>query len=150
MKQVLVLGGGTAGTMVVNQLHKKLAKDQWQITVVDETNSHIYQPGLLLLPFGVYTAEEIVKQRDHFFPKGVNFIQKAIENYKKGAEKDPNALMRTRSLQYLVAAYGPDKLNDPSQAEPLVHLYNIKKTILIYIVRNIALYYICISIKIKQ
>lgn len=48
------------------------------------------------------------------------FIQKAIENYKKGAEKDPNALMRTRSLQYLVAAYGPDKLNDPSQAEPLV------------------------------
>ena len=79
MKQVLVLGGGTAGTMVVNQLHKKLAKDQWQITVVDETNSHIYQPGLLLLPFGVYTAEEIVKQRDHFFPKGVNFIQKAIE-----------------------------------------------------------------------
>ncbi len=48
------------------------------------------------------------------------YMQKAIENYKKGAEKDPNALMRTRSLQYLVAAYGPDKLNDPSQAEPLV------------------------------
>lgn len=48
------------------------------------------------------------------------YIQKAIDNYKKGAEKDPNALMRKRSLEYLVAAYGTDKLNDPSQAEPLV------------------------------
>jgi len=48
------------------------------------------------------------------------YIQKAIDNYKKGAEKDPNALMRKRSLEYLVAAYGTDKLNDPAQAEPLV------------------------------
>lgn len=48
------------------------------------------------------------------------YIQKAIANYTKGAEQDPNPLMRKRSLEYLVAAYGSDKLNDPSQAEPLV------------------------------
>jgi tetratricopeptide (TPR) repeat protein len=48
------------------------------------------------------------------------YIQKAIENYKKAAENDPNALMRQRSMEYLVAAYGPDKLNNPAEQEPIV------------------------------
>ena len=68
MKKLLVLGGGTAGTMVVNKLRKKLKSDQWSITVVDKDNDHIYQPGLLLLPFGVYKAEELVKKRVPFLP----------------------------------------------------------------------------------
>jgi tetratricopeptide (TPR) repeat protein len=49
------------------------------------------------------------------------YLEKAIANYKKAAEKitqDPK--MRTLALQYLVATYGPDKLNDPTQAEPVV------------------------------
>ena len=48
------------------------------------------------------------------------FIQKAIENYKISAQKDTGQ-MRTRAMEYLVAAYGTDKLNDPSQAEPIVN-----------------------------
>jgi tetratricopeptide (TPR) repeat protein len=47
-------------------------------------------------------------------------LQKAIENYRIAADKDPDPLMRQRAMEYLVAAYGPDKLNDPSQAEPIV------------------------------
>jgi tetratricopeptide (TPR) repeat protein len=47
------------------------------------------------------------------------YIQKAIENYKIAAQKDTGQ-MRTRAMEYLVAAYGPDKLNDPAQAEPIV------------------------------
>ena len=80
MKKLLVLGGGTAGTMVVNKLRKKLKKDEWSITIVDKDNDHIYQPGLLLLPFGVYEKEELVKKRDHFFPHGVEFIRTGIDN----------------------------------------------------------------------
>jgi tetratricopeptide (TPR) repeat protein len=48
------------------------------------------------------------------------YMQKAIEWYKVAAEKEPDAVYRTRSMQYLVAAYGPDKLNDPNAAEPVV------------------------------
>jgi len=53
-------------------------------------------------------------------------LQKAVENYQRGAEKlsgspDPkDKQLGTLSLQYLVAAYGPDKLNDPAKAEPVV------------------------------
>ena len=79
LKKLLVLGGGTAGTMVVNKLSKKLRSDQWSITVVDQDNDHLYQPGLLLLPFGVYQAEELVKKRDRFFPSNVEFIRAEIE-----------------------------------------------------------------------
>ena len=48
------------------------------------------------------------------------YIQKAIENYKKSASEDKKPEMRKLALQYLVAAYGPEKLNDPSQAEPVI------------------------------
>ena len=71
--KLVVLGGGTAGTMVVNKLYKKLDKRDWSITVIDKDNNHLYQPGLLLLPFGVYTPEELVKDKDRFFPKGVEY-----------------------------------------------------------------------------
>jgi tetratricopeptide (TPR) repeat protein len=47
-------------------------------------------------------------------------IQKAIENYQKASERDPKPDMRKLALQYLVAAYGPDKLNAPEKAEPIV------------------------------
>ena len=48
------------------------------------------------------------------------YMQKAIEWYLKAAEKEPNPLYKQRAMQYLVAAYGPEKLNDPTKAEPIV------------------------------
>ncbi|MBA3271524.1 MAG: tetratricopeptide repeat protein [Acidobacteria bacterium] len=49
------------------------------------------------------------------------YLDKAIANYKLASEKITNdPKMRTLALQYLVAAYGPDKMNDPTQAEPVV------------------------------
>ena len=47
-------------------------------------------------------------------------LTKAIENYKLAAEKETDAKMKKLSMDYLVAAYGPDKLNDPAEAEGIV------------------------------
>lgn len=79
MKKLVVLGGGTAGTMVVNKLRKKLPVAEWQITVIDQNREHIYQPGLLLLPFGVYQADQLVKPREQFFPANIDFIRTEID-----------------------------------------------------------------------
>jgi tetratricopeptide (TPR) repeat protein len=49
------------------------------------------------------------------------YLTKAIEFYRIAAEKETDATLRTRSFQFLIAAYGPDKMNDPSQQEPLVN-----------------------------
>jgi tetratricopeptide (TPR) repeat protein len=53
-------------------------------------------------------------------PENDVLIQKAIENYRKSAELHPDPAMKTLAMQYLAAAYGSDKLNDPTQAEPIV------------------------------
>jgi tetratricopeptide (TPR) repeat protein len=53
-------------------------------------------------------------------PENDSYLQKAVENYKKAADKETDPKMKELSLQYLVSAYGPDKLNDPAQAEPIV------------------------------
>ena len=45
MKQLLILGAGTAGTTMASHLRKKLRKNEWKITIVDERKEHYYQPG---------------------------------------------------------------------------------------------------------
>ena len=54
MKKYFDFGAGTAGTMMANKLHKVLPEQNWSITIIDQNNEHIYQPGLLFLPFGLY------------------------------------------------------------------------------------------------
>jgi len=53
-------------------------------------------------------------------PENDAYMQKAIEWYKRAAEKEPDPLLRKRAMEYLVAAYGPEKLNNPIEAEPIV------------------------------
>ena len=71
MKDLLILGAGTAGTMMANHLHSKLNKEQWNITIVDQYRTHYYQPGFLFLPFDTYTEEQVKKEKKGFIPKGV-------------------------------------------------------------------------------
>ena len=52
-------------------------------------------------------------------PANDAYIQKAIENYRKAADKNTDPAWKKSALQYLSAAYGSDKLNDPAKAEPV-------------------------------
>ena len=47
------------------------------------------------------------------------YIQKAIDNYRKAADNITDPKWKKSSLEYLAAAYGADKLNDPAKAEPV-------------------------------
>lgn len=120
MKNLLVLGGGSAGTMVVNKLRKKLPKDLWEITVIDQDQEHIYQPGLLLLPFGTYEPTQLVKKRESFFPKDVDFIQAQIERVDPTASKVFLDDGREVNYDYLVIATGTSPRPDqtPGMSEP--------------------------------
>jgi sulfide:quinone oxidoreductase len=74
MKRLIILGGGTAGTMMSAKLRRVLAPDEWSITLVDQNNRHIYQPGLLFVPFGIYRPHDVVKSRARYVPPGVELI----------------------------------------------------------------------------
>jgi sulfide:quinone oxidoreductase len=62
MKRIVILGGGTAGTMMANRLVRSVP-DGWKVIVVDRDDVHVYQPGLLFLPFGTYRKAETIKSR---------------------------------------------------------------------------------------
>jgi sulfide:quinone oxidoreductase len=79
MKRLLVLGAGTAGTMVVNKLRPRLPKDEWSVTIVDQTKVHRYQPGYLFIPFGVYTPEEVTKPVSGLLADGVDLVAGEID-----------------------------------------------------------------------
>ncbi|GAB4209915.1 MAG: FAD/NAD(P)-binding oxidoreductase [Sandaracinaceae bacterium] len=63
MRRIVILGGGTGGTMMANRLVKALPRDGWKVIVVDRDDVHVYQPGLLFLPFGTYRKDETIKPR---------------------------------------------------------------------------------------
>lgn len=71
MKRVAILGAGTAGTMMANRLHRTLGPQGWTVSVFDRDDDHIYQPGLLFVPFGDYRADELVRPRAQFLADGV-------------------------------------------------------------------------------
>lgn len=79
MKNLVILGAGTAGTMMANHLHHELKQPDWTITIVDEREEHHYQPGYLFLPFDLYTPDDIVKTIEEFIPKGVTLLKRKIE-----------------------------------------------------------------------
>jgi sulfide:quinone oxidoreductase len=78
MKNIVVLGAGTAGTMAANMLTKEKVLENWTITVVDKNNDHEYQPGFLFVPFGMMPAKRITKSRRKFLPKRAAFVQKML------------------------------------------------------------------------
>jgi sulfide:quinone oxidoreductase len=106
MKRLLVLGGGTAGTMVVNKLRRRLDRAEWQITVVDQTDTHVYQPGFLFIPFGAYQPAEVVKPRQRFIPAGVDLVQGEIDRVDAEASTVLLADGRQLGYDYLVIATG--------------------------------------------
>jgi sulfide:quinone oxidoreductase len=119
MRRLVVLGGGTAGTMAVNKLRRRLPAGEWSITVVDQDDIHLYQPGLLLLPFGVYTPDELVKPRQRFLPHGVDLVLAEIDRVDPDASRVFLADGRTLDYDYLVIATGTSPRPDqtPGMAE---------------------------------
>ncbi len=87
MKKILILGSGAGGTMVANQLRKKLYADQWEITIIDNDEVHHYQPGWLFIPFDVYSPEDCKKPKREFIPEGVNFVMDDIVGIDKENRK---------------------------------------------------------------
>ena len=106
MQRLLVLGGGTAGTMVVNKLRRKLDPADWQITIVDQDDKHLYQPGFLFIPFGVYQESDVARSRHRFIPDGVELVLGEIDQVDADAREVQLAGGRRLGYDYLVIATG--------------------------------------------
>jgi sulfide:quinone oxidoreductase len=106
MKNLVILGGGTAGTMIANKLQKRLRDDAWTITVVDRDDEHHYQPGYLFVPFEGYGRDEIVRSRHHFIADGVRLVYDEVERVVPEDDTVQLASGRTLPYDFLVIATG--------------------------------------------
>jgi sulfide:quinone oxidoreductase len=78
MKHLIVLGAGTAGTSVANQMRGRLP-DGWALTVVDPEPQHLFQPDLIFVPFGMQAPERTLRPREHTL-RGVRWMQRSVES----------------------------------------------------------------------
>lgn len=127
MPHLVVLGAGTAGTMVVNKLRPRLGTD-WTVTVVDPSDLHHYQPGYLFLPFGTYRPKDVVKPVTHVLRPGVVRVKAAVDRVEPDARVVHLEDGRTLDYDYLVIATGTTPRPDqtPGMAEGMgrtVHEY---------------------------
>lgn len=119
MKRLLILGAGTAGTMVANRLANELDRNEWKITIVDQEETHYYQPGFLFIPFGIYDKKDVIKPRRDFLPSQVEMILSPIELIEP--EKNEVVLEkdgRVLSYDYLIIATGSRVV--PAETEGLL------------------------------
>lgn len=108
MKTFLVLGAGTAGTMIARKMAAHLDANQWKVIVVDKNDRHYYQPGFLFLPFGYYKEDDVVKPIRNFIAKGVEYIRAEVEQLEPAQNRVTLANGRVINYDYLVVATGTD------------------------------------------
>jgi sulfide:quinone oxidoreductase len=105
MKQLVILGAGTAGTILANRMRKQLPSG-WKLTVVDPSPTHLYQPGLLFLPFGAHDEARLKRERRRTLGQGIEWIEREVA----GLDLDRRAVSlaggETLSYDLLVIASG--------------------------------------------
>lgn len=106
MKSILILGAGTAGTIMANKLRRALNPKQWEITIIDKEKDHYYQPGFLFIPFGIYNKNDVIKPKSNFMPADVDLQYELIEKIEP--DKNQVILANQKSLKYdfLIIATG--------------------------------------------
>lgn len=103
-KKIVVLGAGTGGTIVSNNLRRHLP-EEWEITVIDRDDKHVYQPGLLFVPFGLQKVGSLTRSRKRYILKGVNFVIDEITNIDT-AKREVRTRNHTFSYDFLVISTG--------------------------------------------
>jgi len=76
-KRIVILGGGMGGTLIANRLRRKV--HDADITVVDRNDMHVYQPGLLFVPFGLTRPADIMRSRKHQLHSGIHYVHRDID-----------------------------------------------------------------------
>ena len=111
MRRLLVLGAGTAGTMIVNKLRRRLGAE-WEITVVEQRELHHYQPGYLFLAFGTYRPSDVVQPTYRFIPDDVALVHGEIDRVVTEDKEVRLVDGRRLPYDYLVVATGVEPRPD--------------------------------------
>jgi len=92
--------------MMLNKLSGTLDRSEWQITIIDQHETHYYQPGFLFIPFGIYSRKDVVKPKRDFFPSNVTVVMSAVEKIEPEKNRVLLANKAVVQYDYLIIATG--------------------------------------------
>lgn len=116
-KSIVILGSGTAGTLTANRLRRAYDERECRITVVDQNDDHVYQPGLLFVPFGLAEPHALVRPRPRQLLDGIGYRSAEIERVDLDADKVHFTDGTSLGYDVLVVATGASLL--PQETEGL-------------------------------
>ncbi len=129
--RILIVGGGLAGTIVANGLCRKLspqmAKGELVVTVIGNTDKHLYQPGLLYVPFGRIRESELFRDQRKVLDRRAVFHVDAAKHIDVEKQIVTTESGRTHGYDYLVLATGSRIMpqNIPGMAESAEWFYDL-------------------------
>jgi sulfide:quinone oxidoreductase len=115
--RIVILGGGTGGTLAANRLRKAYAADEARITVVDRDDTHVYQPGLLFVPFGLTHPEDITRPRGRQLHAGIDYLTTGVDRVEP--ERRAVVLEDGTSLGYDVLVVATGAVLAPEETDGL-------------------------------
>ena len=118
MKKILIIGAGTAGTMMAVHLSRKLNRKEWTITVLDKDENHYYQPGYLFIPFGIYTKHDVIRKGAKYIPAGVEYLLAEAEQIV--ADQNRVKLKDGREIAYDILIIATGTTIHPEETEGMM------------------------------
>jgi sulfide:quinone oxidoreductase len=77
MRRVVVVGGGAGGSIVANLVARH--GPETEVTVVSRDARHLYQPGLLYVPFGWMQPEDLVRPQRSLLDRRIRFVHDTVQ-----------------------------------------------------------------------
>ncbi len=109
-KKILIVGGGLGGTIVANglcrQLRDELASDGVTITMLGASPTHMYQPGLLYVPFGRMRESELFRDQRKVLDRRIPYSVDPATRIDVNKKTVTTASGKNYSYDFLVLATG--------------------------------------------
>lgn len=125
-QRIVILGGGVGGTIVANLIARKLSRQQAQVTLIDRTGKHAYQPGWLYIPFGGQPPERLERSERRLLSRRVRLVigdATQIDRERQRIEMDDGTVYPYDMLVVATGAHiAPEEL--PGYVERAHHFYS--------------------------
>ncbi|WP_085505443.1 NAD(P)/FAD-dependent oxidoreductase [Thalassobacillus devorans] len=130
-KKIVIVGGGSGGMMVANRLARQLPdeikRNEVEITLLSNTEKHIYQPGYLFIAFNEQQPEHFIRKQERIAHRLVNLVYDDVQIIDPGTNR-VHGDKSTYSYDYLVIATGshPDMNSIPGLSEGADNFYTLE------------------------
>ena len=123
-KKILILGGGSAGVMFANRMVKEFSRDEAEVTVIEKSKEHTYQPAFTLVVFELDDPANLVRPTKDLFFEGVDLVFDEATKIDAEKQKVSTANSGDFAYDYLVICTGaklfydePEGIEDALKAE---------------------------------